>query len=105
MARVESPKCLVHKLAVSEMGRDVGCRRTVERPDLDLDRAPSPVPSEVKTNVHGEPVKPGVEPLGVAKTRQIAPGADECLLDRVARELRVSKDQSGCRVQPREGRV
>ena len=39
---------------------------------------------------------------GIAKSRQVAPGADERLLDRVARELRVPEDQAGRRVQPRE---
>jgi hypothetical protein len=50
-------------------------------------------------------VDPGVEPVRVAQTRQVAPGADESLLDRVARELRVAEDQAGCRVQPREVHV
>ena len=50
-------------------------------------------------------MQPGVEPIRVAETGQVAPGADECLLDRVARELRVPKDQASGRVQPREGRV
>ncbi len=47
-------------------------------------------------------MQPGVEPIRVAETRQVAPGADECLLDRVARELPVPEDQAGGRVQPRE---
>ncbi len=47
----------------------------------------------------------GVELLGVAKCRQVPPGADETILDRVARELRVPEDQTGRRVQPRDGRA
>ena len=50
-------------------------------------------------------MQPGLEPVRVAKTRKVAPGADESLLDRVARELRVPKDETRGRVQPREGRV
>ena len=50
-------------------------------------------------------MQPGVEPVRVAKARQVAPGPDERLLDRVARELRVPKDEASGRVQPREGRV
>ena len=49
--------------------------------------------------------KPGIEAIGIAKTGQVAPGADETLLDRVACELRVAEDQPGCRVQPRDGRA
>ena len=75
------------------------------RRELDLDRTPSPAPGEVETGVDGQAMEPGVEPIRVAQTRQVAPGADECLLDRVARELRVPKDEAGRRVQPREGRV
>src|SRR5882672_9886231 len=50
-------------------------------------------------------MKPGVEPIRVPKARQIAPGPDQSLLDRVARELRVPKDEASGRVQPRKGRV
>ena len=73
--------------------------------DLDLDRASSTTPEEVETGVDGQAMQPGIEPVRVAETRQVAPGADECLLDRVARELRVPKDEASGRVQPREGRV
>ncbi len=47
----------------------------------------------------------GVEPIGVAERRQVAPGADEAFLDRVARELRVPQDQPCGRVQSRDGRA
>ena len=50
-------------------------------------------------------MEPGVEPIRVAEARQVAPCPDQRLLDRVARELRVPKDEAGCRVQPRKGRV
>jgi len=50
-------------------------------------------------------VKPGLEPIRVAETGQVAPGADECFLDRVARELRVPKDEASGRVQPREAPI
>ena len=47
-------------------------------------------------------MEPGIEPVRIAETGQVAPGADERFLDRVARELRVAEDEPGCRVQPRE---
>ncbi len=48
-------------------------------------------------------MEPGVEPVGVAKSRQVSPGPDQRLLDRVPRELAVPEDQPGGRVQPRDG--
>ena len=55
--------------------------------------------------LHGESMEPGVEPVGVAQPRQVPPGPHQRLLDRVARELRVPEDESGGRVQPRDGRA
>jgi hypothetical protein len=47
-----------------------------------------------------EPVQPSVEPIGASQGGQIAPGADERLLDRVLRLVGVMQDQTGCCVQP-----
>ena len=47
-------------------------------------------------------MQPGVELVRVTKPGQVAPGADERLLDGIARELAVAEDQAGGRVQPRE---
>ena len=55
--------------------------------------------------MNGQTVEPGIEPVRVAQPGQVPPGAHHRLLDRVARELRVPEDESGGRVQPREGRV
>ncbi len=79
--------------------------RRVEWVQFDLDRAPAPAPGKIETGVDGQAVQPRIEPVGVAEAPQVAPGADQCLLDRVAGELRVPKDQASGRVQPREGRV
>jgi hypothetical protein len=48
-------------------------------------------------------IEPGVEPVGIAQPRQVPPGSNERLLDRVARQLTVSEDQTGGRVQARGG--
>jgi len=104
-ARVEPPEGCVDQFTVGERGGRVGLRGRIERVQLDLNRSPTAASQEVEADVHDQAMQPGLEPVGIAKSRQIAPGADERLLDRIARELRVPKDQSGGGVQPRKGRV
>ena len=77
----------------------------MERRELDLVGAPSATPDEVEARVDEQAVDPGIEPLRIAERRQVAPSPDQCLLDRVSRELVVPEDQPGCRVQPRDGRA
>ncbi len=50
-------------------------------------------------------MEPGVEPVRVAQAREVTPGSDVCLLDRVARELLVPEDEAGDGLQPRDGRA
>ena len=69
-------------------------------------RWPAPPPAErIEAGVDGQSVEPGVEPVRVAQAREVAPGSDVRLLDRVAREIRVPKDEAGGGVQPRDGRA
>ena len=58
--------------------------------------------SLIEAGVHGESMKPDVEPIGVSKLRQIPPGSDQCLLDRVACEVGVPEDETCCSVQPHD---
>ena len=102
---IEALQGPVDELPVGERAGVVGVRRCVDGRELHLDRAPAPAPGQVEAGMDGQTVEPGVEPVRVAKPRQVAPGADEGLLDRVARELRVPENQAGGRVQPRERRV
>jgi hypothetical protein len=55
--------------------------------------------------VDDESVEPGLEPVRITQCGQVPPGSKVSILDRVARELRVAEDQSGRRVQPRNGRA
>ena len=71
--------------------------------ELDLDHPPASATSEVETGVDGQAMEPGVEPVGVTQPRQVVPGPDERLLDRVAGQLRVAEDEAGDPVQPRDG--
>ena len=73
--------------------------------ELDLDRPPSPAARLVDAGVDDESMQPGVEPIGIAKLREIPPGSDQPLLDRVACELGVPEDEAGRLVQPHDGRA
>ena len=100
---VEVPERLIDEVPVGDRRREVDAGRAVDRRQFDLDR---PVPAsahDVDAGVDDEPAKPGVEPVRIAERRQGPPGADESILDTVARELRVPEDQPGRRVQPRDG--
>ena len=48
-------------------------------------------------------MQPGVESVRVSQRGQVTPGFDARLLDRVPRQVRVPEDQSGGRVQARDG--
>jgi len=80
----------------------VGCWGVKDGVDLDLDGSPTPDPRLIDAGSDDEAMEPGVEPVGVAKSRQVPPGPDQRLLDRVPRELAVPKDQPGSRVEPRD---
>jgi hypothetical protein len=88
---IEAPERLVDELSIGQGARWIGRRWRVEGGQLDLDRPASSPTRKVETGVDREAVEPGVEPLGIAKAGQVAPGSDEALLDRVARELRMAK--------------
>ena len=48
--------------------------------------------------VDDEAVEPGIEAFGVAKGRQVAPGAEQRLLGRVLGAMRVAEDPVGERI-------
>ena len=58
---------------------------------------------QVEAGVDGEATEPGIEPVWVTQPRQISPGSDEGLLDRVAGQLRVPEDEPSGPVQRRGG--
>ena len=92
-------------VAIDDRGREVGDGGVVDRGQLDLDRAVAPTARDIDAGIDDEPAEPGIEPIGVAEPGQVAPGAEEAVLDRVMREIRVPEDQSGRCVQPRDGRA
>lgn len=95
----------IHEVAVGERAGDVRPARKIDRRELDLDDPTSSPAQEVEAGVDGQPVEPTVEAVRVPESRQIAPGPDQCLLDRVTREFGVPEDESSRRVQPRKTQV
>src|SRR5262245_55399995 len=94
MRRVEARERSLDEVPVGQMARIVAVRRFVDREKGDLDGAtPSPT-SLVEAAVHEKTVQPGVEPLRITKPGQVSPSSHEGVLDRVARELRVPKDEA-----------
>ncbi len=96
-AGVETAQGRVDELAVGERAGHVDDVGHVDRVELDLDDAPASMAGDVETGIHGEAMEPGVEPIGVTQTPEVAPGSDQCLLDRVAGQLRVPEDEAGRR--------
>jgi hypothetical protein len=102
---VEVPKDLVDQLPIGMVGRLVRCGRSVQRRELDLDDAPSAFAGLIKTRIDRKSAEPGFEPIGISKLREIPPSSDQRLLDRVACELGVPKDEAGGFVQPHDRRA
>ena len=98
----QAPKRQLEQIAVGDDRRYIGDRWAVELEELDLHR-PSTAPTQhVDTGTGDETAQPGFEAIQIAQCREVSPGFEETLLDRVSRELVVPKDQSGRRVQPRD---
>jgi len=76
----------------------VACRR-VDRRELHREPVTTEPSCLVDACANQEPVEPGVESIGVAECRKIAPRAHERVLDRVLRLFRIAKDQPGSSIE------
>ena len=102
---IEPPQGVLDHFALHDVGPDIAGDRAADRRQFHLDRtAPSPA-QKVDAGSDEQPMQPGVEALGIAKSGQVPPGVQQRVLDRVSRELAVPEDQSGRSVQPRDGRA
>ena len=101
-ALVEVPEHSIDLVPIGECAGHVGHDRRVDGRELDLDGAPSPAAGLVDAGIDGEAIQPGIEPVGISKLREVPPGPDQPLLDRVACELGVPEDEAGSPVQPHD---
>jgi hypothetical protein len=99
MLGCEGAQHSIELVAVDQRPDLVPRRRYVDRCQSDFDHASTTPAGLVDRGVDDQSVEPGVETLRIAQSRQVAPGPDERLLDRIARELTVAEDQAGGRVQ------
>ena len=83
-------------------GRRLGVRHrwVMDLGDLDLASPALGRPELRIAGVEEYPVEPGVEAVDVTQGGQVAPAADERLLDGVLRAIGITKDQPGGGVEP-----
>jgi MFS family permease len=105
VSRSQARQGLIQELAVGERARDVSRRGRIDRRQFDLDDPTLAASDQVETGVDEQSMDPGVEPVRITNTGQVAPRADHGLLDGIVRELAVAEDQARRRVQPRETRI
>ena len=102
---VEGVERPLEQIPIDQLAAEVGRGGRVKGRELDLDHAPLAAAHQVEAGVNEDLMEPGVECDHVAQRGQVAPAANEGVLDRIPREVVVPDDQAGRRVQPRDGRA
>ncbi len=69
MTGIEAPERLIEQVAIGHATGDVRAVGCIDGFEFDLDDATSSTPSQVEAGVDGDPMEPGVEPIGVAQPR------------------------------------
>ncbi len=101
---VEPPEAALELVAIGELDDGIGRRRfrrrEVDVGDVHLDGPAMPPAADLPVaGANEEPVKPGVEAVGITQRRQVAPGGGERLLGRVLGASVVTEDQPGAGVE------
>jgi hypothetical protein len=100
--RIETPEGVLDRLALHDVVLDVAGYGTAQGCELHLDgTAPTPA-QQIDAGSDQQPMQPGIEPFRLAKTGQVPPGVQQCVLDRVSRELTIPEDETRRSVQPRD---
>ena len=100
--RFEAPERAIQEVAIGDRASRSRRRPRRREARARLRSPPAPTARDVETGIDDEATQPGIEPVGIAQRRQVPPGSDEPVLDRVARELGVPKDQTRGGVQARD---
>jgi hypothetical protein len=75
-------------------------RQWMDLGKLDLDAPALGDPELIAAGVEEDPVKPGIEAIGIAQGGQVPPASDERFLDGVLRTVGVPQDQPSRGVKP-----
>jgi hypothetical protein len=90
---------MLQLVAVGEVGLGVASTRPIERQHVDLDGSTAHPPSLVVAGVHEDAPQPRLEAVGITQSWELAPSADETLLDGVVGAVDIAKDAVGERVE------
>src|SRR4029079_12113001 len=105
LLRRQPSEATLELVAVRHEGGRITDRFGAQGRQLDLDRPATTPPGDVEAGGDGQSGKRGIEPIRVAQAREVTPGSDVRLLDRVPRELLVPEDEAGDGLQSRDGRA
>ncbi len=93
LIRVEVTDATFDLVSIGRSRLGVRHRERMDLGKLDLDAPPLGYPELIAAGVQEDPVKPGIEAIGIAQGGQVAPASDERLLDGVLRTVRVPQDE------------
>ena len=100
MLRWQAAEAAIELIPICDAPVVVGRGRDVHRQDAEI-RDPAALAFGFdETRPDDEPMEPRVEPVRIAKTRQVAPGDDERLLQGVFGAVDIAEDPVGQRVEP-----
>ena len=102
LSRRQATKSPLQLVAIGELVCAIELGRFAWQ-DGDLGPPPSTVAPDISAGTDYEPVEPGVEPLGVAQRRQIAPSSHQRILCRILRKIGVAQDEASDGVESIDG--
>ena len=85
----------IERVAVLDASCRIRVARDVRGPRPFVRTGVARAPPRDRRDRDQHPMQPGVEPVGVSKPLQVAPGEDERLLDRVVGEVAVAEHELG----------
>jgi hypothetical protein len=100
--RLEAAEATLELVAVGHDGGLVVRGRVIDRGQVHIEAVTPKAACLVDAGAIEQSVEPSVEARRAAQGWQVAPGADERLLDGVLRLVGVTKDEPGGRIQPED---
>ena len=96
LLRREAPEATGELITDGHGALGVGCHRLVRRLEGELDDLPPPALFRGPVaGPHKQAMQPGVEPVRVTQTAEVAPGLEESILDGISGLLVVAEDEPG----------